>query len=325
MLGRDFAGTSANIGLGAMQKAMLKPNEPNLGVMLANGIKAYDNNQKKQAYVDALQGGDQDAINKAWADYDADGYAQYLQNKEATQTDFANKLAMLDKENEYATGLENLQNSNAYGLAKFRAGLQEQAEAAEIARKNDEIAKNDAIAQEMLNNGQISKNQYDLWRLTRNEKALGIGNSEKETQAQKEQAKREQQRLDFEASKPSVINAMRRGYAAAENGWGLGGIGGTAVNPASWFGKGTNQNRADIQAANTQMNSILRKQLASSGLTGSELNSEAEAKAYRYTIAPTDNEENIKRKMQDFVTDVLGEDAKVLQQKQNYKSKYGLE
>lgn len=112
MLGRDFAGTSANIGLGAMQKAALKPNEPNLGVMLANGIKAYDNNQKKQAYVDALQGGDQDAINKAWADYDADGYAQYLQNKEATQTDFANKLAMLDKENEYAIG-----------LAKLRAGL----------------------------------------------------------------------------------------------------------------------------------------------------------------------------------------------------------
>lgn len=314
MLGRDFAGTSANIGLGAMQKATLKPNEPNLGVMLANGIKAYDNNQKKQAYVDALQGGDQDAINKAWADYDADGYAQYLQNKEASQTDFANKLAMLDKENEYAIG-----------LAKLRAALQERAEAAEITRKNNEIAKNDAIAQEMLNNGQISDNQYNLWRLTRNEKALGIGNSEKETQAQKEKAKREQQRLDFEASKPSVINAMQRGYAAAENGWGLGGIGGTAVNPASWFGKETNQNRADIQTANTQMNSILRKQLASSGLTGSELNSEAEAKAYRYTIDPTDNEENIKRKMQDFVIDVLGENAKVLQQKQNYKSKYGLE
>jgi hypothetical protein len=140
----------------------------------------------------------------------------------------------------------------------------------------------------------------------------------------KSDAEKKQAITDFNQSKPTVISAMKRAYASADNGTGLGGIGGTSLNPMSWFGNEANKNRANIESANTQMNTILRKQLASTGLTGSELNSAVEAQAYRYTISPKDNERAVKQKLNNFMTDVLGENPVVLR-RNDLKNKYGLE
>lgn len=106
---------------------------------------------------------------------------------------------------------------------------------------------------------------------------------------------------------PSVMEAMKRAEAAADNGSGLGLLG------AFWEAAGLNRaddsgnNYADVQSANSQMNALLRQKLQATGLTGSELNSAVEANAYRYTISPFDNEERIKRKIANFRQDYLGQ------------------
>jgi hypothetical protein len=126
---------------------------------------------------------------------------------------------------------------------------------------------------------------------------------------------------------------MARADQAAKSGTGVGMLGGIAanfgINPLPNAGK----NYADIQSANTQLNTFLRKQLAATGLTGSELNSAVEAEAYRYQIKPTDSESIIRRKLQNFAQDKLGGTAfnmntgQVVNQPASvdYKNKYGLE
>ena len=79
-------------------------------------------------------------------------------------------------------------------------------------------------------------------------------------------------------------------------------------------------NQADINAANSQMNAILRQKLAATGLTGSELNSAVEAQAYRYTIDPSMSPTYIKQQIQNFKNDYLTD-----RKQTDYKSKYGLE
>ena len=70
--------------------------------------------------------------------------------------------------------------------------------------------------------------------------------------------------------------------------------------------KEADANREDINTANSQMNAYLRAKLAATGLTGGELNSEVEARAYRYTIHPNDSEETIRRKIKNFRDDYMG-------------------
>lgn len=303
----------------------------NVGGGLASGMEklanAYITKQRRQGLASGLEqinNGDYNGGVNTIAQYDPEmaySIGQAQQNRQdaldKAQADRDFQREMMAQQFQNSRDMENLRNSNAYALADYKNNLS-------LKNQADALDKRNASIQAELDAGNITPQQAAMLKLGTDAKAMGIGDGGKETQAEKEQAKRDIQRQDFENSKPAVINAMQRGYAAAQSGWGLGGIGGTSFNPASWFGGKSNQNRADIQSSNTQMNSILRKQLASTGLTGSELNSAVEANAYRYTIDPTDNEETIKRKMQNFAVDVLGEDPSVLQQ-QNYKSKYGLE
>ena len=113
---------------------------------------------------------------------------------------------------------------------------------------------------------------------------------------------------DYRAMMPTVVDALDRAWNAATNGTGTGPIGGRLAAMGLNPGRNAGANYADIQSANTQMNTILRKKLGATGLTGSELNSAIEAQAYRYQIDPTDNESIIKRKIQNFVRDHLGFD-----------------
>jgi len=133
---------------------------------------------------------------------------------------------------------------------------------------------------------------------------------------QQEQAKKEVETLqaqeDFNKMLPSVNEAIGRAKIALKSGTGLGKVGGSL----SWLGWSTGkgqQNRADVESANTQMNQILRQKLSQMGLTGSELNSAVEANAYRYTISPFDDEDTSLRKIENFESDILGNGASIQQ------------
>lgn len=124
----------------------------------------------------------------------------------------------------------------------------------------------------------------------------------------KKKAQSQKSEEDYRAMVPTVIEALDRAWKAASDGTGTGPIGGRFAAAGLNPGKNAGANYADIQSANTQMNTILRKKLGATGLTGSELNSAIEAQAYRYQIDPTDNEPIIKRKIQNFARDHLGID-----------------
>lgn len=107
--------------------------------VVSKGIENWDNAMRKKAYVDALQTGDQEKIDKALASYDADAYQNVLKDREkrqqelddiAAQRDFQREMMDAQLKNSFA--LENLRNQNARGLAEYKAGLGDST----IAQKN---------------------------------------------------------------------------------------------------------------------------------------------------------------------------------------------
>ena len=81
--------------------------------------------------------------------------------------------------------------------------------------------------------------------------------------------------------KPKVDNALKRARGSLEDGTGLGQVGGWGWTT----GKG-GQNRANIKNAQAQINTTMRGLLKQMGVGSTELNSAAEAEAYRYMIDP---------------------------------------
>jgi hypothetical protein len=121
MLGRDFAGTTANIGLNGVQKAAIKPNQPNLGVMFGDGLKAYDDMKKYNAYVDALT--NEHPEDAAKIAMNPQAYEQMLRDNAAAERDQQFKMDMLDKQFNNSIALQDRQYANAVGLAKLAAEL----------------------------------------------------------------------------------------------------------------------------------------------------------------------------------------------------------
>lgn len=98
--------------------------------VVSKGLENWDNAMRKKAYVDALQTGDQEKIDKALASYDADAYQNVLKDREkrqqelddiAAQRDFQREMMDAQLKNNFA--LENMRNQNAMRLAQYRAGL----------------------------------------------------------------------------------------------------------------------------------------------------------------------------------------------------------
>ena len=98
--------------------------------VVSKGLENWDNAMRKKAYVDALQTGDQEKIDKALASYDADAYQNVLKDREkrqqelddiAAQRDFQREMMDAQLKNSFA--LENMRHNNAMGLAQFKAGL----------------------------------------------------------------------------------------------------------------------------------------------------------------------------------------------------------
>ena len=277
--------------------------QPIQGIDWAGALNAYTHakdkaldDSRREALAAALESGDQEQIDKAALA--ADPTTFYANRLVQAQRQQQRDWAVADREQEHQWDLEKLEkmNQNALGLAKAKA---------------------------MLDGGQQVSNQ-DLASL------LGVpltGNKKYDEallqQAGKDKAAALKGEQATAAMRPSVSAALDRAEIAADSGNGIGKIGATlewlGLNPAGKSG----ENYTDIETANSQMNALLRQKLQATGLTGSELNSAAEANAYRYTISPFDSEARIKQKITNFRKDYLGE-AQPMGQVDDYKSKYGL-
>lgn len=241
------------------------------------------NSQKRQALAEALQGGDINQAMPALAAYDPQSAASVL-------------LGQQQQQERQAWEKEKMQLQNQYDLGLIKAR-----DAAGSATVGGSEVLASAIGAPLT-----GYKKYD-------EALLGQMAKDKAATIKGEQA--------VEEMRPAVVTALDRAEQAADSGSGLGRIGATlewaGLNPA----KGSGSNYSDINAANSQMNALLRQKLQASGLTGSELNSALEANAYRYTISPFDSEARIKRQIANFRRDYLGESVKT---PEDYKSKYGL-
>lgn len=312
MLGRDFANTTSAIGAKVLQKATLRPNEPNLGVMFGDGLNAYNEQKKYNAYVEQLT--NEHPEDAAKIAMNPAAYEKMLQENAAAERDQQFKMDVLDKQFNNSVALADRQNANSIGLARIKQQLANQA-------ASEEKAARAAQLDEALNSGLITKEQYNR---AKQRDLLGdivngggvapdgvalTGNKAFDDAYMKETGKKtaqiKQAEADAKSMEPALLQAMDRAAKAAKNGTGVGFIGGTAANWGLNPLPNAGANYADIQSANTQMNTYLRKQLAATGLTGSELNSAVEAQAYRYQINPTDSESVIRRKLQNFVADKL--------------------
>lgn len=83
MLNKDYANTILNANrLGLSLDFSPIPNKwEKLPQVVSQGISDWDKVQKTNAYVNALQGGNQDEINQAWSAYDPQGFANYQQDQ----------------------------------------------------------------------------------------------------------------------------------------------------------------------------------------------------------------------------------------------------
>lgn len=333
----------ANIG------AMTRPQFRNMPTLdLAGAIDSYydaknaatqselarQQREKMNAFADELTAQHPEAAARIAVDPAA--YANYLDEQAKAERDQQYKLDYLNKQFNNSLALADRQNANSIGLARIKQQLANQA-------ASEEKAARAAQLDEALNSGMITKEQYNL---AKQRDLLGdivngggvapdgvvlTGNKAFDDAYMRETGKKtaqiKQAEADAKSMEPALLQAMDRAAKAAENGTGVGFIGGTAANWGLNPLPNAGANFADIQSANTQMNTYLRKQLAATGLTGSELNSAVEAQAYRYQISPTDSESVIRRKLQNFVADKLPtkEAAKIYGTSQPIKNGGGLQ
>ena len=280
MIGNNIAGTLSQIGLRAVQPATVIDSGKDMGKAIQDSLKMYNDYSKKHAYIDALQGGDQEKIDSALASYNPEAYAQVMQAREQranqladADTQFARQKELADIQYNRSLALENLRNQNAIGLKQLEyqglGGIEGFTPTGNPAYDKAVVA-------------QLAKDNV-------------------------EKAKALRQVAEMQ---PAVEQAMARADKAVDDGTGIGATSARGLVGDGFWGqllssKKADQNRTDIDTANSQMNSFLRSKLASTGLTGGELNSAAEAEAYRYTIKPNDSREQIAQKLKNFRNDYL--------------------
>lgn len=118
------------------------------------------------------------------------------------------------------------------------------------------------------------------------------------TQKAKDQAEVEKAQRQVEEMWPRVMQAINRAYDSIKDGEGLGQLGGMF-----WTTEKGGINRANVQNAQAQINTLMRGILSTMGVGATEMNSAAEAAAYRYMIDPSMQESQIKQVLDNFVAD----------------------
>lgn len=228
------------------------------------GVDSSFSNQA--AYRDALL-----AENKAQSDYGrgqaaADAQAQRNRDFET----FKNSLPtteMLNTQNQAAMLQDAGYDVSAGDIVKQRYD-------AEKAQQEKQRLEIEAARQKMQTAPSDPVEEY------RRKKEIDLQMKQQLQQRQEkaEQAKKEQRNA---VMRPRLLQAIERGRRAVKDGTGLGQFGGWG-----WTTEQGGRNRADIQTAQAQINTEMRDLLAEMGVGSTELNSAAEAAAYRYQISP---------------------------------------
>lgn len=311
MLNNNYASTSAMIARANSPKIEALP-QVDMNKAILGAIDSYysitgeerkrdEEDRKKglkQNLADAVKSGDETSINNAYAQLDPAGYVDYLNrikaNREASDLDFARKKELLD-----------IQNQNAMGLARLKDAL---GGTPTSAARNYEYLKqqglSDSDAMAIAFGGNTEAVGSSLASGNFGKKGINAYN----TAMGKAQAERDAANQDYLALLPKAEEAISRGRKATKSGAGLGPLQGRLGSVGIATRQGA-ENQADVTAANSQMNAILRQKLAATGLTGSELNSAVEAQAYRYTVDPTMPVPYINKQFDNFTNDYLQDNS----------------
>lgn len=250
------------------------PRKPIDWSSISNSLNGMQTNFKTQALADALESGDQEAINKARAALDPTGFADLLEQQAQRAEDRAWEQEKLQKSFDLQKELSQMKYNQERNLAEFKAGLDNSGTTA--MRNMQYLVSQGYTPQEaaaLYYGGQNST--LDLGTLGKKgqeayDKKIG------EDLAQQAIADKQMRTLE-----PKVKNALVRAKDSLLDGEGLGQFGGWG-----WTTDKGGVNRANIKNAQAQINTTMRGLLKQMGVGSTELNSAAEAEAYRYMLSP---------------------------------------
>lgn len=319
MVGQNRAAIISQIGAWSTPKIT-----PGKSIDFAGAIDAWNEGRKlaeqrekneldkerRNAYIDAINGGNQEEIDKAFANYDPESYAKVMMGRQDADTQFARQ-----KE------LANLNFNNSMALKRLEASLKP----ATTAQQNMEYLIKQGYSPE-----EAAQLYYSGQNPNLNVMALGQkGFNEYDKAIGKDLAEQKIAEKQMQSLTPRAEQAIIRAEESLNDGTGLGQIGGLG-----WTTGQGGRNRANIKNAQAQINTAMRGLLKQMGVGSTELNSAVEAEAYRYQLNPNMPIEQQKQILDNFKADYMsGNLQKELQQ--NYgkpslkqtsiKLKYGLE
>lgn len=237
-----------------------------------------------QAYLKGIDA--QYAEDKAVRDYgrerDFEAYKRTLPAEEVVK---AAQRAQILKNSGYDVGLDDLiyqdYQKNALALRQDQANID---------KASADLAKSQAETRKI-------ERELSVPYQTEAEKAAEKKKAVLEVEAAKEKEDAARQK---EIMLPRIQQAVSRAEEALNDGTGLGQFGGWG-----WTNDQGGKNRAAIQTVQAQINTMMRGLLKDMGVGSTELNSAAEAAAYRYSITPNMPVEQIRATINQFMEDYL--------------------
>lgn len=150
-----------------------------------------------------------------------------------------------------------------------------------------------------VNNGTITaETGNQLYGQNVFQQPLSQEDKELAKQQAKNQAAQEKASQQVKDMMPRVLDAIKRAEVSLDEGTGLGQVGGWG-----WTTDTGGINRANIQNAQAQINTLMRGILSSMGVGATEMNSAVEAAAYRYMITPDMPVAQIRQVLDNFKED----------------------
>lgn len=131
MLNKDYANTILNANRWGLSLDFSPvPNKwEKLPQVVSQGISDWDKVQKTNAYVNALQGGNQDEINQAWSAYDPQGFANYQQDQARRAEERQWHLDDLESQRQFQREQQDRSLANQMRMFNMRQQAGQQAEA----------------------------------------------------------------------------------------------------------------------------------------------------------------------------------------------------
>ena len=148
----NLANTISNIGLGAVQKAHVVGEDKDLGKAIAQGFGDWNTFKTRQAYIDQLT--NEHPEDAAKIAQDPEAYAKMLEDNANAERDQQYKLDILGQQFENALALEDKRNANAVGLQRLAQSIRDGA-------ANNATAQRLAALDEEFKSGRMSEENYN--------------------------------------------------------------------------------------------------------------------------------------------------------------------